>query len=387
MNDNVEKKMNHGKMTLLLFIFFLCACSLFAGDVTFFGGKQYFRNKGKPVIETDSFIVPPGYAGGGFTLKVINGDSNGDNRISSGVIELNGQELLGPSDFNRQVGFLERTVSLNTANEISVQLKSSPGSFITINIYKFIPPPVISQFSAAPGTIQFQQSSTLNWVVNQADSVGIDQGIGNVQASGSHAVSPTVPQTTYKLTSTNLGGVSTSQVLVTVLFPVPDAVIAVNPTIIKPGQSTVLTWSTFAAHTVSIGPGIGAVDQNGTLTVTPGQSTIYTLTAVGYGGTKAGTAEIFLDDTPPAIKISEPGTNEYLNSHTILVKGTAQDASPFTLTVNNISVPVVNNTFSVQLQLSEGVNTIAALGTDVVQHQGSDQISITIDSIFPNFGV
>ena len=71
-----EKTVNRVLMVLVLLV---GVSSLFAGDVTFFGPKQYTRNKGKPVTETDTFICPPGYTGSGFTLRLINGDSRGDN--------------------------------------------------------------------------------------------------------------------------------------------------------------------------------------------------------------------------------------------------------------------------------------------------------------------
>ncbi len=262
-------------MTLVLFIS-IGLHSLFAGEVTFFGPKQYTRSTGKPVTGTDTFICPPGYAGPGFTLRVIDGNSQGNNRISSGVIKVNGLEVIGPAGFNQNVGSIVRTIDLTTSSEISVKLNSKPGSFVIIDIYKFIPVPGAT-FIANPDTIQYQQFSTLSWNVINADTISIDNNIGSVGPTGSLQVSPEVPTTTYTLTAVNLGGTTTKQVTVTVIFPVPAVTFQASPLYLQPGLSSTLTWTTFAAHTVSIEPGIGSVELNGTRTIPLSDTTLFTI--------------------------------------------------------------------------------------------------------------
>ncbi len=259
------KKKDHESMVktvrcvVTALVFFICIISsLFAGEVTFFGPKQYTRNKGKPVTETDTFICPPGYTGSGFTLRLINGDSQGDNRVSSAVIKINGLQVMGPSDFNQTVGLIERTIDLTASNEISVKLNNKPDSFVIIDIYRFISEPVVS-FTANPEILQYQENSILSWNVINADTISIDNGIGSVTKIGSLKISPEVPSSTYTLTAVNLGGITQKQVVVTVIFPVPTVTLQAAPIYRKPGESSTLTWSSFAAHTVSIEPGIGSV--------------------------------------------------------------------------------------------------------------------------------
>ena len=79
-------------MAIILFIF-MGVSTLFAGDVTFFGPKQYTRNKGKPVTESATFVCPLNYAGSGFTLRLINGDSQGKHRVSGTLIVEPGSTL------------------------------------------------------------------------------------------------------------------------------------------------------------------------------------------------------------------------------------------------------------------------------------------------------
>jgi hypothetical protein len=65
--------------------------------------------------------------------------------------------------------------------------------------------PVISAFTASPGTIATGSSSTLSWTVTGATSVTIDNGVGTVTGRTSATVSPAAT-TTYTLTATGAGG-------------------------------------------------------------------------------------------------------------------------------------------------------------------------------------
>jgi peptidoglycan-associated lipoprotein len=73
--------------------------------------------------------------------------------------------------------------------------------------------------------------------------------------------------------------------------PAPTASIAVTPNSIQAGQSASLTWQTSNATDVSI-DGIGAVQANGSQSVSPTDSTTYHLTAKGSGGTQEATARL-----------------------------------------------------------------------------------------------
>ena len=78
----------------------------------------------------------------------------------------------------------------------------------------------------------------------------------------------------------------------------PTASLSANPTTVEKGQTVTLTWQTTNATDVSI-EGIGAVNANGSTTVTPADSTTYRLTAKGPGGTQDATARITVTQPPP----------------------------------------------------------------------------------------
>jgi len=140
----------------------------------------------------------------------------------------------------------------------------------------------ITLFSATPAAIQPGQSSTLTWSVQNSTSVSISPTVGNVAASGSTSVSPTAT-TTYTLTASGPGGTITATVTVQVGTPPPGNPQIIrfeaNPVSIAPGQSSTLSWTTSGATTVTISPNVGSVALNGSVQVTPAQTTTYTLTA------------------------------------------------------------------------------------------------------------
>jgi peptidoglycan-associated lipoprotein len=78
----------------------------------------------------------------------------------------------------------------------------------------------------------------------------------------------------------------------------PTASISVSPSSIQAGQSASLTWQTSNATDVSI-DGIGAVQPNGSQTVSPTDSTTYHLMAKGAGGTQEATARLTVAAAPP----------------------------------------------------------------------------------------
>jgi hypothetical protein len=72
----------------------------------------------------------------------------------------------------------------------------------------------------------------------------------------------------------------------------PTASLSASPASITAGQSATLSWSTANATSVSISPQVGTVATSGSVVVTPAQTTTYTLTASGSGGTVTRTASV-----------------------------------------------------------------------------------------------
>lgn len=184
---------------------------------------------------------------------------------------------------------------------------TGPGSTTTrtATVTVIQPAPTIS-FSASPANIAAGQSSSLIWNTTNATSVTIDNGVGSQPVSGSVSVQP-VLTTTYTLTAVGPGGTLTSQATVTVSNR-PSITFTASPGSVLVGSSSTLSWAVANSTSVSIDNGIGAKLASGSTTVTPTETTTYTLTAVGPGGISSVQATVTVIDVPKITFVATPST-------------------------------------------------------------------------------
>ncbi|MBZ5504193.1 MAG: hypothetical protein LAO78_01785 [Acidobacteriia bacterium] len=137
--------------------------------------------------------------------------------------------------------------------------------------------------TATPSKVGPGQSASLSWTSTNATALSIDQGVGVVNGpSGSLSVSPAAT-TIYTITATN--GTATATATATVNAPLAVTLKA-NPENIAPGGHSTLTWVAQGAASLSIDQGVGAVTgANGSVSVSPAQTTTYTITAMDAQGT------------------------------------------------------------------------------------------------------
>jgi serine/threonine-protein kinase len=157
------------------------------------------------------------------------------------------------------------------------------------------PAPTVN-FSANPTSVAAGQPVQLSWQTSNASDVSIDTLGGNLQANGSRQVAPT-QDTIYTLTAKGEGGTVTKQVSVTVAA-LPTVLISANPPTIKPGQSTTLTWQTHNATQVTM-PGNPQAGLNGSITVSPDKTAMFTIEARGPGGVASSAVQVIVASSPP----------------------------------------------------------------------------------------
>ena len=157
--------------------------------------------------------------------------------------------------------------------------------------------PQVTQFTVSPGSINSGQTVTIAWKATNATTVTITTDSGRTvtttsQSSGTLTDAP-VANTTYTAVASGQGGSSkpvTAQVKVTTLPPQITQFTA-NPTSVSAGQTTTLTWATTSATSVTFNPEIplgddsGPAPTSGSAVVPINQTTIFSLTATGPGGT------------------------------------------------------------------------------------------------------
>jgi PKD repeat protein len=218
------------------------------------------------------------------------------------------------------------------------------------------PPPTIS-FSATPNNIAPGQTSTLVWNTTNATSVTIDNGVGSKPVSGSTTVNP-VATTTYTLTAVGPGGTLISQATVTVSNR-PSISFSATPTDIVAGSSSTLAWTVTNATTVSIDNGVGNVSANGSTSVSPGATTLYTITAVGPGGTSFAQVTVNVVEVPRITFTATPST--------IVAGGT----STLSWTVTGVNSATIDH----------GVGTVFALGSTSVSPTQTTVYKLTATNV------
>lgn len=192
-------------------------------------------------------------------------------------------------------------------------------------------PPTITTFTASPNPAVQGEATTLSWETSGADAIEIVDDQGNMvdltgKSTDMDSVDVTIdrPSVTFTLTATNGGGMVTRDYTVTSGDGVSIASFSVDKNSILVGESITLSWEVINSTGLTLvsdvdGPidisALGTTDQ---ITLSPTQTTNYTLSAQGIGGPiNQGVAVIV--ETPVSIDsfTVTPTTLEVGNSVTI----------------------------------------------------------------------
>jgi hypothetical protein len=90
----------------------------------------------------------------------------------------------------------------------------------------------------------------------------------------------------------------------------PKVALRASPASAQAGQPVTLTWSSTKATSVTLEPSVGGVAAQGSTIVSPSQSTIYTLTATGPGGSAHASAQVIITPEPPPASVRKPSQEE-----------------------------------------------------------------------------
>lgn len=109
----------------------LVSLPVLAGTFTAFGPKTYTRDTSAPVETHYGFSVKNTAAP--YRLRVENGaGSSSGKMVASAIIKINGVTILGTKDFNSaKADFIEAPITVVRTNDLSIELRSDPGSAMT----------------------------------------------------------------------------------------------------------------------------------------------------------------------------------------------------------------------------------------------------------------
>lgn len=142
----------------------------------------------------------------------------------------------------------------------------------------------------------------------------------------------------FRLTVKNvdgLTGTATTTVTIMSTTPVSVASFTASPSTITAGQTSTLTWVALNATSVSIAPGIGAVNAtSGSVQVTPTATTTYTLTATNSSGSVTSTAVV----TVSAAVVANPQIIMYNGSPLSITAGGQSTLSWSTVNATAVTI-------------------------------------------------
>jgi hypothetical protein len=78
----------------------------------------------------------------------------------------------------------------------------------------------------------------------------------------------------------------------------PTVTLTAQPTTVEKGKAVTLSWSSEHATDLDLQPGVGKVQEQGSKSVEPQDSTTYTITASGPGGKQSATAQVNVTAPP-----------------------------------------------------------------------------------------
>ena len=185
--------------------------------------------------------------------------------------------------------------------------------------------------------------------------------------------------------------------------------IMADPMLIHQGRSATLSWQSVNAHNCFIEPGIGEVALNGTIDVSPAETTTYTISAAGSAGTVTESVTVTVIDEeetlPVAITIITPENGAVLKQAVVMVRGFMENAgdADFGVSVNATalnemifdarmpaivhenafaanSIPLVPglNTITVTV-MDSGMNPIGEAAVEVYNEPGDHTMQISSD--------
>ena len=241
------------------------------------------------------------------------------------------------------------------------------------------PQPVVA-FGADKTDIFAGEPVLLTWDTTYAQTVILEPGSLTLTETGSLEVTP-IETTTYTLTASNPAeSVSQSVTVTVVVQPEPTVVFSADPATIEIGSALTLSWNSTNADSVTLDNGIGDVDLNGSLEVFPTETTIYTITASGPGGTVTKQVTVTVNN-PFTLAITSPIAGQTIIRPDVMVTGTVVHAEGLEtgIVVNGVIALVFNGQFAANhVPLQEGENTITVVATDVEGKITQKSVSVTV---------
>ena len=235
--------------------------------------------------------------------------------------------------------------------------------------------PVIDSFRATPDRITRGDTARLGWAAQNAESVLIDPGVGNVTDTTEASVAPDTT-TTYTLTAVNaIGDSATAQVTVTVVPPPVVTSFTADRRLVTSGDTVTLSWRTASAQRVSITPNPGAGQAlAGSAKVTPSDTTTYRITATNPAGATATRTLTVATVPPPVINTFRADPAEISPGQRSILRWETEGADSLFIN-NNVGVVTGEDSATVRPQVT---TTYSLTATNAADSSVTSRTSVTV---------
>jgi hypothetical protein len=335
-----------------------------------FGPNTYARQTDKPEVITATFSVLN--VNTQYTMHI---DNDG---VASAVISVNGAQVFGPSDFNPSVTALDRSVTLAASNTVSVELRSKPGTSLAISVLGVDnDPPSVTEF-ASPSANAFGWNNTdvgISFLCSDATS-----GIAICPASfvlTSEGLNQIAQGTAFD----RAGNSTTSSIQVSIDKTAPTITAGQSP------SANAFNWNnTPVTVNFSCADNLSGVQScNGPVTVaTEGANQSVSGKAQDFAGNSASTkANVNIDLTPPSISIASPANGSAVSAAKLQLTGSVSDnlSGVAAVSCNGAPASLTSGSFSCNLTLASGSNSIQVQATDVAGNTANIQLSVIFNPI------
>ncbi len=356
-----------------------------------------------------------------YTLRVANGAPDGSKRISSGSVTFNGQVVVSNADIAAGGPGWNRVVEARAVDTISAVVQGPLGSFLKIDLVSSSDGSVLvfgfERFSRSTGpAVTYTRSFTISpgvgapyrlWILNgNADGTqrlsGVTVTLNGVTVVGKpdlteqmatlmRVISPIQGQNQLVITlpRQHAGFIDLG---VTATDATPPVLTITTP---APG---LITRDTLVSVTGTVQDQVPvAVTVNGAAAALSGNSysaavrlpadgpTTITISAKNTAGlTTDSTRTVIRDTQAPVLTLTTPSDRLITKQTTVTVSGTVTDATPVTVNVNGIPLPVDGaGAFTGSVSLSEGANVLTVTATDAAGNATSQVRIVTRDTQAP----
>lgn len=434
-----DRDVSHRLSALVVLTLSFLSAQMLASPVVF-GPKAYAvaAHQEKEFSETIAFNGPCDTPKAVYTLVVTNGAANGTGRVKDGSLSFNGEEVISDDDLSKATGAIEKVIAVKSSSQLKIELKggNSDGS-ISVSISRHIDL-TASVFGDKSYTLTSSKSDAFDDAFAIADVTGrftfvLQNGNGSIlpvddarvtlngveiiskkdiDSRGNQNGDPNSPQiiqrdVALKAQNTLHLELKTNKtpagVVVRVLRHLTDTqgpvitlnglhdqqLVRVSPLNITGTVTDDSGVSAFSINGVAVPLGNGGTFQR-SVSLVSGPNTVTLAASDCEGNSRQQQITIILDNTPPQVAILTPAEGAFSKTATIVVTGTASDASGIaSVVVNGVAATLSGNNWTASVTFPpvggtvDGSKTVAAVATDGAGNQSTAQVHVVIDTTAP----